>query len=102
VLVVCETCPAIEQLAARYLLDDLADYLVSELAVTSFTDDPETKSSDDVTPNRLAVDPSSSGDRAVALTSHPAPQRFSNLDHRYLPERHRASSASASKAQPNS
>jgi hypothetical protein len=79
----------------------LADQLVGELFLTARTVDPELDSGSDVAPCRLAVDPDPLGNRALALTPQPAPERLSYLNHGYLPECHGASSASASEAQPN-
>ena len=82
-------------------LDQLADQLVGELLLPAAALDTELHRRGDVAPSRLAIDPHSQGDGAFALTPQPAPQRLSDLDHRDLPERHGASSASASEAQPN-
>ncbi len=82
-------------------LDHLADQLVGELLLPAGAVDPELDGGGDVAPGRLAVDADPLGDGALALTPQPAPERLSDLDHRDLPERHGASSASASEAQPN-
>ena len=75
-------------------LDHLADQLVGELLLAAGALDPELHGGGDVAPGRLAVDADPVGDGALALTLQPAPQRLFDLDHRYLPERHGASSAS--------
>ena len=82
-------------------LDQLADQLVGELALAAVAIEPELDRGGDVTPSGLAVDADPVRDRALSLTFHPAPQCLFDLDHRYLPECHRASSETASEAQPN-
>ena len=76
-------------------LDHLADQLVGELPLAAGAVDPELDGSSDVAPGRLAVDADPLGDRPLALTAQPASQRLFDLDHRYLPERHGASSPAA-------
>ena len=82
-------------------LDQLADQLVGELLLPAGALDPEFHGGGDVAPGRLAIDPHPLGDRTFALAAQPPPECLSDLDHRDLPERHGASSASASEAQPN-
>lgn len=74
-------------------LEDLADQLVGELLLATAAVDPELDRGGDVAPWRLAVDADPLGDRPLAVTFQPAPQRLFDLDHRYLPERHGASSS---------
>ena len=82
-------------------LDQLADQLVGELLLPTAALETELQGGSDVAPGRLAIDPHPLGDGAFALTPQPPPERLFDLDHRDLPERHGASSASASEAQPN-
>jgi hypothetical protein len=79
----------------------LADQLVGELALAAVAIEPELDSGGDVAPRCFAVDADPVRDRALAFTFQPTPQCLSYLDHRYLPECHRASSETASEAQPN-
>ena len=82
-------------------LDHLADQLVAQLLLAAGALNSKLDGSGDVAPDRLSIDADPVGDRAFALTSQPAPQRLFDLDHRYLPKRHGASSPAASEAQPN-
>jgi len=82
-------------------LDQLADQLVGELLLPTAALETELQGGSDVAPGRFAIDPHPLGDGALALTPQPPPERLFDLDHRDLPERHGASSASASEAQPN-
>ena len=79
-------------------LQHLPDQLVCELLLATVPVHGQLDRGGDVTPRRLAVDPDSPGDRPFTVTTQPAPQRLSDLDHRNLPERHRASST---ETQPN-
>ena len=75
-------------------LDQPAHQLVGELPLTAGAVDAEPDRGGDVAPRRLAVDADRPGDGALALPAQPPSERLSNLDHRDLPERHGASSAS--------
>jgi hypothetical protein len=79
-------------------LHHLTDQLIGELLHATTTLDAEPDRRGDVTPRRLAINTDSRGDRPFTIAVQPAPQRLSDLDHRNLPERHRASS---SETQPN-
>jgi len=76
----------------------LADRLLGELCLAPRAIDSELDRGGDVAPDGFAINPDPSGDGAVALTSHPAPKRFFDLYHRYLPERHGACFVCAWKA----
>jgi transposase len=82
-------------------LDQLSDQPVGELFLAAGALDPELHRGCDVAPGGLAIDPHPPGDGAFALTFEPTPECLFDLDHRDLPERHGASSTSASEAQPN-
>ena len=95
-------CPAVAVGADRSdRLDQPADQLVGELLLAASAVEAEFDGGRDVAPRRLAVDADAPGDGTLPLTPHPAPERLSYLDHCDLPERHGASSAAASEAQPN-
>ena len=74
-------------------LDQLTDQLIGELILPARALDPELHGGGDVAPGGLAIHPHRPGDGALALTSHPMPERLFDLDHGDLPERHGASSA---------
>ena len=76
-------------------LEHLADQLVAQLLLAARTLHPEIDGGADVAPDRLSIDADTLGDGALALTFEPAPQRLFDLDHRYLPKRHGASSPAA-------
>jgi hypothetical protein len=82
-------------------LEHLADQLVAQLLLASRAVHSEFDGSRDVAPDCLSIDADSLGDGALAFTFQPAPQRLFDLDHRYLPKRHGASSPAALEAQPN-
>ena len=82
-------------------LEHLSDQLVAQLRLAARTLHPELDGRGDVAPDRLSIDADTLSDGALALTFQPAPQRLFDLDHRYLPKRHGASSPAASEAQPN-
>ncbi len=82
-------------------LEHLADQLLTELILASGAIHPELDGGRDVAPDRLSINADPLGDGAFAFTFQPAPQRLFDLDHRYLPKRHGASSPAALEAQPN-
>jgi hypothetical protein len=81
--------------------DHLADQLLGELFLTALSLDALADRRSDIAPGCLSIDTDPLGDGAFALASQPTTERLFHLNHRDLPERHGASSASASEAQPN-
>jgi hypothetical protein len=81
--------------------EHLANQLVAQLLLAAGALHPEFDGRRDIAPDRFAIDADALGDGALTLTFEPAPQRLFDLDHRYLPKRHGASSPAASEAQPN-
>ena len=76
-------------------LEHLADQLVAQLLLAAGALDAELDGRRDVAPDRLSIDANPLGDGPLTLAAQPAPQRLFDLDHRYLPKRHGASSPAA-------
>ena len=76
-------------------LDHLADQLLIQLLLAAGAVNSELDSSSDIAPDRLSIHADAVGDGALALTLQPEPQCLFDLDHRYLPKRHGASSPAA-------
>ena len=70
-------------------LDDLADELVAQLALTATSVQPEDDSGVDVAPHCLAVKLGEPLYGAEPLVGQPEPEHFSDLEHTDLPECHR-------------
>ena len=79
----------------------LADQLVGELLDAAGAVDTELDRRRDVAPCRRAGHADRLGHRPLTLPAEPPAQQLFDLDHRDLPERHWASSAPASEAEPN-
>src|SRR6202034_3415306 len=71
-------------------LDHLADQLVAQLLLAAGALNAELHGGRGVAPDRLSIDSDPVGDGTLALAAQPAPERFFDLDHRYLPKRHGA------------
>src|SRR5271155_1969128 len=82
-------------------LEHRSDQLVAQLLLAPGAIHPELAGGRDVAPDRLSIDADALGDGAFTFTFEPAQQRLFDLDHRYLPKRHGASSPTALEAQTN-